>query len=158
MTSSWSKSAGQIQALQEYDPRVTADIIAMPFGDYPKKGNESQREMLRNGFTYDGRDYLMLGALMVGSEPTVAPVSTEWDKIYIPRIQAWGRGAQEKFPDALGEAFSLDDWFDIFESEPERLYASDGDPNTITIPEVLPPSLEGTFDEAKAEGKEVIRY
>jgi peptidoglycan/xylan/chitin deacetylase (PgdA/CDA1 family) len=149
---------GAIQALQEYDPRVTADIIAMPFGDYPKKGNESQRELLRDGFSYNGEDYLMLGALMVGSEPTVSPVSTEWDKIYIPRIQAWGRGAQEKFPDTLGDALSIDDWFDIFEEEPDRLYTSDGNPSTITIPDTLPVSLQDTFDETKAEGKEVVRY
>jgi peptidoglycan/xylan/chitin deacetylase (PgdA/CDA1 family) len=149
---------GAIEELQAYDPRVTADIIAMPFGDYPKKGHEEQREMLRNGFTYKGRTIQMLGALMVGSEPTVSPISSDWDKIYIPRIQAWDADAQRKFPKALGDAMSLDDWFEVFASDPARMYTSDGDPNTITVPEELPPSLAGTFDETKAEGKEIVRY
>jgi hypothetical protein len=78
--------------------------------------------------------------------------------IYIFRIQAWGRSAQKKFPESLGDALSLDDWFDSFASDPERLYTSDGDANTITIPNVLPASLVDTFDATKTEGKEVIRY
>jgi peptidoglycan/xylan/chitin deacetylase (PgdA/CDA1 family) len=149
---------GAIDAIQAMAPDATADILAMPYGDYPKKGHESQRELLRNGFTYEGRDIQILGSLMVGSEPAYSPVSTEWDPIYISRIQAWGRSAQENYPDTLGDSLSLDDWFDSFESDPERLYTSDGDANTITIPNELPASLDGTFDATKAEGKEVIRY
>src|SRR5262249_11613956 len=150
---------GAIEALQEYDPRVKADIIAMPYGDYPKKGHEEQREMLRNGFSYDGHDYHMLGALMVGANPSVSPVSTDWDPLYIPRIQAWDKDAQKKDKN-LQDATSLTDWFDLFASDPERLYTSDGDPNTITVPNQIPDPLGDTFDEnkAKADGKEMVRY
>jgi peptidoglycan/xylan/chitin deacetylase (PgdA/CDA1 family) len=149
---------GAIDAMQAMAPDATGDILAMPFGDYPKKGHEQQREMLRNGFTYEGREIRMLGALMVGSEPAYSPVSSDWDPIYIARIQAWDKDAQKKYPKELGDAMSLDDWFDVFESDPERLYTSDGDPNTITVPEELPASLAETFDETKTEGKEVVRY
>jgi hypothetical protein len=62
------------------------------------------------------------------------------------------------FPELLGDAASIDDWFSNFEASPELLYTSDGDPNTITIPNDLPPSLDGTFDEDKAEGKDIVRY
>jgi peptidoglycan/xylan/chitin deacetylase (PgdA/CDA1 family) len=148
---------GAIEALQEYDSRVKADIIAMPFGNYPKKGHEEQRDMLRNGFTYDGHDYQMLGALMVGANPSVSPVSTDWDPLYIPRIQAWDKDAQKKDKN-LRDATSLTDWFDLFASDPSRLYTSDGDPNTITVPNQVPDSLGDTFDEGKAEGKEIVRY
>lgn len=149
---------GAIEAIQEYVPAATADIIAMPFGNYPKKGNEEQREMLRNGFTFDGREIQMLGALMVGSNPAESPVSVDWDPIYIARIQAWDDETRELFPDYLGDAMSLDDWFRTFEASPDLLYTSDGDPDTITIPDDLPTILDGTFDEGKAEGKEIVRY
>lgn len=148
---------GAIEALQKYDPRVTADIIAMPYGDYPRKGHEEQRNMLRNGFSYDGHEYRMLGALMVGSNPSVSPVSSDWDPLYIPRIQAWGEGARKKDPQNLGNAASLTDWFNAFAAHPELLYTSDGDPNTVTVPNKFPDAL-GQFDESKAQGKKVVRY
>jgi hypothetical protein len=148
-----------IDAIQALVPEATADIIAMPFGNYPDiKKHKKQRDMLRNGFTYDGRDIQMLGALMVGSEPAYSPVSSEWDPVFISRIQAWDDETKELFPDFLGDATSLDDWFRLFAASPELLYTSDGDPNTITIPDDLPSSLDGTFDESKADGKEVVRY
>jgi peptidoglycan/xylan/chitin deacetylase (PgdA/CDA1 family) len=149
---------GAIDAIQKMAPDATADILAIPYGDYPKKGHEAQREMLRNGFEYKGREIHMLGALMVGSEPAVSPVSTDWDPLYIYRIQAWDKDAQKKDPKNLGDAASLTDWFDLFASDPDRLYTSDGDPNTITIPDQPPSSIAETFDETKADGKEVVRY
>lgn len=150
---------GAIEAIQALVPDAQADIIAMPFGNYPDLDkHKTQRDMLRNGFTYDGRDIKMLGALMVGSNPAESPVSTDWDPVFIARIQAWDDETKALFPESLGDAASIDDWFSNFEASPELLYTSDGDPNTITIPNDLPPSLDGTFDEDKAANKEIVRY
>jgi hypothetical protein len=44
----------------------------------------------------------------------------------------------------------------VLEDDPDRRYTSDGDPETVTIPSVLPPILDGTFDREKAEADEKI--
>ncbi len=123
------------------------DILTMPFGGYPDPDvHPGQWKMLREGFTYKGEHYRLLGSLMVGSEPTYPPGSIKWDPVLVPRIQM-----------IYGEVAT---WWSVFEEQPEILYASDGNPNTITVPTVLSAWIEGTFDRAKAEadGKTVVEY
>jgi peptidoglycan/xylan/chitin deacetylase (PgdA/CDA1 family) len=146
---------GAIEALQAYDPRVTADIIAMPYGDYPDRvKHPQQRKWLRDGFTYNGRTITILGCLMVGANPTESPASTEFDPVWIARIQAFDGDVDVR------DAPNLYQWFDRMMADPDTVYVSDGNPDTITVPEQLPVALAGTLDEAKleAEGKTVIRY
>jgi hypothetical protein len=50
-----------------------------------------------------------------------------------------------------------DYWKQTVTDYPGILYVSDGDPNTITVPNEYDSTL-GTLDESKTEGKEVIRY
>ncbi|MGH2562018.1 MAG: polysaccharide deacetylase family protein, partial [Thermomicrobiales bacterium] len=143
---------GAIAALQEIVPEIEADIFVVPFGMYPLADErENQREWMRNGFEYNGGTVHLLGSLQVGSNPAVSPVSTEWDPMWTPRIQAFNQ-------DVLDDWGGLDTWFPSFESDPTMLYVSDGNPDTITIPSDQPPALDGTFDPAKADGKEVIEY
>jgi hypothetical protein len=143
--------AGAIDAAQAYDPRATADILAMPLGNYPDSDDHAQqRAWLRTGFEVDGRPVTLIGCLMVGAEPAASPVSTDWDAVFIPRIQAADT-------DEYGvTAF----WFPLFAAEPDQLYISDGDPSTITVPLDLPVGLDGTLDETTiaAQGKQLIRY
>ena len=149
-----SEIAGAIEALQEYDSRIEANILAMPFGNYPDADTKQrQRKWLKEGFTWDGQDYLIIGCLMVGANPTESPVSTEFDSMWIARIQAFDKDA-----DVDGDG--IDYWFSVFEDDPGRLYTSDGDPNIVTVPKDLPGSLDGTLDTDKiaAEGKELVRY
>jgi peptidoglycan/xylan/chitin deacetylase (PgdA/CDA1 family) len=146
-----SEIGGAIQALQEHDPRVEANIIAMTFGDYPDlETRANQREWLRNGFEYDGETVQLIGALMVGAEPAYSPVSTEWDPVFIARIQS---GTQNEYGYTAY-------WFDRFEEAPWSLYRSDGNPATITVPEDLPATMDGTLnvDRIEADGLELIRY
>jgi Polysaccharide deacetylase len=144
----FKKEIGQaIDSLQALDPRVEANILAMPKGDYPDKDKHpQQREWLANGFDYNGKQIKLIGELMVGAQPSFSPVSSSWDPMWIYRIQAFD-----------GD-WALSDWMTRFEAQPENLYTSDGNPNTITVPAQLPPDLQGTFDESKAGGKEVVRY
>jgi hypothetical protein len=123
------------------------DVVVMPFGNYPSKDlHPEQREMMRNGFTFDGLEIQIKGAFMVGANPTESPSSSEYDPIFIARIQAF-------------EA-SLDLWFDAFENGQTILYVSDGNPDTITIPKPLQDSLVDQFDPAfiTADGHELVRY
>jgi len=143
---------GAIDALQVFDPRVEANIFVVPFGIYPDiDKHQQQRDWMKNGFTWNGKDYFLIGSLMVGSEPSYSPVSTEWDSMWINRIQMCDCTAQG------GQGWD-DTWKDIVAGSPTLMYVSDGDPNTITIPNDLNSALEGTFDEAKADGKQIVRY
>lgn len=135
--------------LQKLVPSLTPDILAMPFGNYPDKDKHpGQRAMLRDGFTYNGVTINVAAALMVGANPADSPVSAKWDPLYIARIRAYA-----------GD-YGSDQWLAQLAADPAQLYTSDGDPDTITIPDQLPPTLTGTFDKAKAqaEGKRVVRY
>jgi hypothetical protein len=119
----------------------------MPFGNYPDAElHPDQRSWLREGFTYDGNEIQIVAALMVGANPAVSPFSTEWDPLFIARIQAYD-----------GELGSTE-WLDVLAADPSQLYTSDGDVDTITIPSELPPALAGTFAPENAAGKTVIHY
>lgn len=143
---------GAIDALQELDPRVQANIFVVPFGIYPLADKHpEQRDWMQNGFTWNGKDYFLIGSLMVGSNPSPAPVSSDWDSMWIPRIQMCDCTEQG--------GYGWDDmWKQFVTDNPATLYVSDGDPDTITIPNTLDPTLDGTLDESKAGDKEVIRY
>ena len=122
-------------------------VIAMPYGNYPDKDlHQTQRAMLRNGLWYEGEHYVMEGALMVGAEPAPSPSSATWDKVWIPRIQA--------FDDELAR------WFPVFEDGGVILYTSDGNPDTVTVPDPLSGWLDGTLDPdlIAASGKTLIQY
>jgi len=122
-------------------------VIAMPYGNYPDKDmHQAQRAMLRDGYWYEGEEYGVEGALMVGAEPAPSPSSATWDKVWIPRIQA--------FDDELGR------WFPAFADGGVILYTSDGRPGVITVPDPLPGWLDGTLDPdlIAASGKTLTQY
>lgn len=147
--------AGAIVAFQEMDTRIEANILAMPFGNYPDLDTkQQQREWLREGFEWKGTTYRIIGSLMVGDNPTESPVSTEYDPVFIARIQAFDDDAN--LEGGRGSAY----WFAIFEDDPGQLYVSDGSAETISVPEELPAIMEGTLntDRIEADGLELIRY
>ncbi len=127
-------------AIQQLVPGVAVDAITLPYGIYPNGGDDT----LFRGFDYKGQHFVWKSALLVGANPTVAPLSTEYDPYAMARIQA--------FDDELNK------WFAVFEENPGLLYVSDGNPNTVTVPTDLHPWLVGTFDEAKVQGREIVRY
>jgi peptidoglycan/xylan/chitin deacetylase (PgdA/CDA1 family) len=146
---------GDFDWAKSKDPRALPDILAMPFGMYPDLDkHKQQRTWLREGFTYNGQNYKINGVLEVGANPAVAPDSTDWDPVWIPRIQAFDADAK------VQGGGGFDTWFPDFENRPETLYTSDGNPNTITVPNSLPIDIDGTLDANKiaSEGKQLIRY
>ena len=150
-----SEIGGDYEWAKTKDPRALPDILAMPYGTYPAvKTKQQQRKWLRDGFNYNGVDYKLIGVLNVGAGPTEAPDSTQYDPVFISRIQAFDEDANVKG----GGGF--DTWFPVFEARPESLYTSDGNPDTITVPNTLPIDVDGTLDTEKiaAEGKQLFRY
>jgi len=147
---------GNFEWAKAKDPRAYPDILAMPFGTYPDLASKKQqRTWLRDGFTYNGVDYKLIGVLNVGSNPSPPVDSTDWDAVFIPRIQAFDEDAK------VSGGGGFDVWFPNFESRPESLYTSDGNPDTITVPNTLPIDIDGSHldtDKIAAEGKKLIRY
>jgi peptidoglycan/xylan/chitin deacetylase (PgdA/CDA1 family) len=128
-------------------PENAFRILTLPYGSMPNKElHPDQRRAMRRGFTYQGERYKIIAALLVGADPAVSPASTQWDPLMIPRIQAFDE--------------SLEFWFGQFESGDQILYTSDGDPETIVVPDPLPGVLEGHLDVAALTdaGKQVIQY
>lgn len=132
--------AGAVDAIRSYVPDARVDVIAVPFGMYPPHGDTT----LFEGFDYQGQHYAFTGALMVGANPAPSPEHKEFDPYWIPRIQATDD--------------ELEKWFDFVKNNPGIMYVSDGNPETVTIPNDVPNALAGAFDEAKAMGKTVIHY
>jgi len=123
------------------------DVIVIPYGNYPSRDlHPEQREMLRNGFTHEGREIQLRGAFMVGANPTESPSSSEYDPMFIARIQA--------------EEESLDGWFGLIEEGSHLVYVSDGNPDTVSIPDPLSGSIADQFDAetVAAAGHELVRY
>ncbi len=123
------------------------DVLVMPYGNYPSRDlHPEQREMMRNGFTYEGQEVLLQGAFMVGANPTESPSSSDYDPLFIARVQA--------------NETSLDQWFRTIEDGDILVYVSDGNPDTITIPDPAPDSLADEFDAdtIAAKGHQLIRY
>jgi peptidoglycan/xylan/chitin deacetylase (PgdA/CDA1 family) len=125
-------------------PEVPIEVITLPYGMYPIGPSGPGDDTLFRGFEYQGQQFAWGAALMVGANPTVVPYSTEYDPYAIARIQAFDE--------------ELDKWFSLFLSDPGILYVSDGDPNTITVPNDLHPWLVGTLDETKLNGRQLVRY
>lgn len=127
-------------AIHEIVPDVPVRVITLPYGMYPAGGDDT----LFRGFDYEGGYYEWDAALMVGANPTVSPLSTEYEPYATARIQAFDE--------------ELNKWFKVFTEQPGILYVSDGDPNTVTIPEDLHPWLVGTLDMSKVGDRELVRY
>lgn len=132
--------AGAVDMIREYVPDAEVEVIALPFGMYPPGGDDT----LLRGFTYEGREYRFTGALMVGANPAPSPVDAEFDPFWTPRIQAT--------EEVLAE------WFAYAADNPAIMYVSDGNPDTVTIPDTLPEWLAERFMEDRASDKTVIRY
>ncbi|HEV2128368.1 MAG TPA: polysaccharide deacetylase family protein [Thermomicrobiales bacterium] len=122
-------------------------MLVMPYGNYPDRDlHQEQRRMMREGVPYEGEVYVLEAAFMVGAEPAPSPSSTEWDPIWIPRIQAFDE--------------ELEWWLPVMADGGVILYTSDGDPETVMVPDPLPGWLGGALDpELTAEsGKTLIQY
>ncbi len=126
-------------------------ILILPYGVFPSGAErDAQWDMIRNGFVYEGEPYELMSVVAAGANPAYSPASLDFDIMSIARIG----GKDDPLP---GEAdLFLNFWFGQFESNPSLLYTSDGNPDTITIPEGYLNQLDE--DKVASEGKQVIVY
>ncbi len=113
--------AGNIRLVQKYLPGYEQASIALPNGSEPK-----DYSLFTYG-DYDGIRINFLASLLVGANPAPAPCDRNFDPMRLPRIQALDPSLD------TGDS-GLYAWIQYFADNPERLYVSDGDPDTVTIP------------------------
>lgn len=131
---------GKIQKIVSQTlPDYKITTFSLPFGIWPEK---DLRQYVYNGI-YEGVEYQNKGILEVGWSPALSPVSKELDLTSIQRVRASGINPVDA---------DLGWWLDNL-SRGEQ-YVSDGNPETITVPE----SLSGNIDLDKLDGKELITY
>jgi peptidoglycan/xylan/chitin deacetylase (PgdA/CDA1 family) len=107
---------------QEYIPAYEVDSLALPYGGMPK-GDDYNFTVSGH---HDGVSYHNKAVLWVGWSPSLSPIHKNFDPARIHRIRA-----SEVNVDNVG----MYDWLKVFDQNPSRRYISDGNPNTITVPE-----------------------
>lgn len=124
-------------AMYELIDGYTFTSLALPFGSVPS----SLFEHVKSGI-YEGVEYKNLGILEVGWDPAISPVNPDYDPYSIHRIR--GTGFKEDNCDF--------EWW--LKNERQPVYVSDGDPDTITVPE----SYVSLVDESKLGDNQLRVY
>lgn len=115
--------------------------LALPYGAAPK--GEEYKYVVSG--EYNGISYYNKAVLKVGSNPAFSPNHIKFDSSRLPRVRA---------SEILVNGTGLYDYLKYFENNPEKRYISDGNENTITIPE----SEINNIDMRKINDKKLITY
>ena len=107
--------------LDKYIPGKYVNIVALPFGS-PYDKDHSNFEAILNGI-YNGNEYKTESTLRVGWMPETSPFNLNFDKTFLKRIRAW---------DDNGNDWDIKKSFEYLQ---DTRYISDGDKNTITVPQ-----------------------
>jgi len=126
--------------MYELVPGYKMETLALPLGNTTK--DKSLRGYLVKG-EYDGVEYHNQAVMLVGANPTVPPISIEYNPLYTARVRA--SGIQK-------EDFDLSWWLENMSRSQE--YVSDGNPDTITVPK----EKEESIDKTRLGDKKVITY
>lgn len=137
-------------AAQFIDERVSgignmSTTLTLPFGEHPNSGTDGA-SYLANGVWWEGEEWIINAMFEVSGGPTYSPASSWWDPMSITRFNT--------------DQASLDMWFGIFERGEVPLYTSDGNPESVAIPDPLPESLQNELDPDLIEnsGKTLVVY
>ena len=114
--------AKNVQKTREILPEYTVESLALPYGAAPK--GDDYRYVISGD--YQGFEYKHRAVLKVGSNPAPSPNSIKFDPYKLPRVRASEMKVQ---------GTGIYDYLEYFEKNPGKKYISDGNPDTITIPE-----------------------
>lgn len=126
---------------QEYLPGYDVFSLALPYGIAPK---DEKFKYAISG-EYEGVKYNNRAILKVGSNPAPAPNNVKYDITKLPRVRA-----SEMNTAGLG----MYDYLNYFEKNPGKRYISDGNPDTVVIPE----GEEKDLNMDSVKDKQVITY
>lgn len=131
--------ADQIRQTREYLPGYRVRSLALPYGSCP-----DDMSVVIQG-NYEEIEYHHEGILLVGANPAPSPFSTSFIPSAIPRVRA---------STMKTEGVGMYEWMERFTAEPHLRYISDGNPETV----VLPDSLQDRVDTAHVGEKDLILY
>ncbi|ACB84030.1 polysaccharide deacetylase family protein [Natranaerobius thermophilus] len=113
-------------------PEYQLESLALAFGAWP--GQDDLKEFVYSG-EYEDIEYEHNAVLNVGAEPANSPFHKDFDPLDLPRVRA--------------DQKRMDQWLSYYENNPEKRYVSDGNPDTITIPQELKEELNTDFKDHK---------
>lgn len=126
-------------------PSNLSRVLVLPYGGRPVPGSDVDKVM--NGwFRYNGVDYYLDAIVDVAGGPMYSPSSTWFNPAKVTRLNT--------DPD------SFDYLVNGVASGAILLYTSDGNPDTVTVPNPVPDFLANEFDAKaiQASGKTLVRY
>lgn len=129
---------GNQKKIYELVPEYKMFSFSLPYGAPSKE----LMEYVISG-EYEGAEYKNLAILEVGWDPALSPVNKKLNLLSVHRVRS---------PGINPENFDLNWWLGNLLREDE--YISDGNPDTITIPE----SNMDSIDTAKLKDKQLIIY
>lgn len=130
-----------VKYTQEYLPGYDVFALALPYGIAPK---DEKFQYAISG-EYEGTKYNNRVILRVGSNPAPAPNHIKFDAARLPRIRA---------SEIKMGGTGIYDYLASFEKHPEKRYISDGNPNTIVIPE----KEQENINKDSISDKQLITY
>lgn len=130
---------GNQKLMNEYVPGYAFNSFSLPFGSASK----NLKEYVIQG-NYEGTEYKHSAIMLVGANPAPSPVSVKFNPLAIPRVRATGITKVE---------CDLAWWLDAL-SKGNSQYVSDGDANTVTVPQ----QKKQNVDMAKLNGKQLVTY
>lgn len=145
--------ASQIgQTMDFIDKRVTGPgnmsrVLVLPYGAMPDPSVDWWAwSTVYEGFTWNGETVTLDAVVNVSGGVVPSPASTAWDPLSINRFNTQ--------PDLIRY------WFNEFENGDLTLYTSDGNPETVVVPNDLPAQLAADFDPdaLAAQGKTPLTY
>lgn len=129
-----------VKHTQDYLPGYEVNTLALPYGSV----SQDNTQYLSEG-SFEGVEYHNKAVLLVGSNPAKSPYDVEFNPLKVPRV----RGSEMNV-----EGFGIYDWIKYFDEHPEKRYISDGDPDTIVVPE----GIESKVNINDFGTKEIVVY
>ena len=123
--------------LDDIIPNKYVKILALPYGNPTSKKHENYPYVIKGA--YEDYTYETEASLRVGWKPEVSPFDKDFDKTYIKRCRAY---------DNNGKDFDIEMVFNMLE---KNRYISDGNSNTIVIP-------ENYINKVIETDKKIIKY
>ncbi|WHH60383.1 polysaccharide deacetylase family protein [Petroclostridium sp. X23] len=127
-----------VKKMREYFPDYKQNTLALPFGAY----SNTTFDYIVKG-QYEGTEYKNDSILLVGWKPSPPPAHNSFNPQKMLRVRA-----------GEGKEHDMYYYLEFFDKNPNMRYISDGDPETICIPE----KNKDQLDADKAAGKKIITY
>lgn len=126
-------------------PGNLSRVLTLPYGEPIVPGSAAEAAVY-GGFDWNGTHLALEGVIQVTGGPVYSPSSTWWDPMQITRFNT--------DPDSIAY------WFGAIDRGELHLYTSDGDPETITLPQPLPAFLTNEYDPGfiSSGGKTLVEY